>query len=127
MKEMEVKMKKFLSAIALLTAFLLTACDGDEGTIVCTLIEENIETEAIIYVEDEYAVRTVTVEVQYSPDTTEDDLEFLRSLAMEGMEFELEGDYLHTTLTLDFIEIFGEGVPVDDAVEDLESEGYDCN
>lgn len=116
-------MKKFLSVIALLTVVILTACDEDASTFVCTLEYDGIDTETTIYVEDGYAVRTVTEAREYAPDTTEEDLDFIRNLAMEGMEFELDGDYIHTSLTIEF----GEGIPLDEAIDDLEYQGFDCN
>lgn len=116
-------MKKFLSAFALLAVILLTACDDDASTIVCTLEEEEISSETTIHIEDGYVVSTVTESTEYAPGTTEEELDFIRNLAMEGMEFELDGDYIRASFTMDF----EDGIPLDEVIEDLETEGFDCN
>jgi len=126
-------MKKFLGVI-LLSLVVLTACGGDDNggsgteTVVCHLEEMGVDTETTIYVEDGYAVRSVTVAREYAEGATEDDLEFLRSILEDGMEVELDGDYIIVTYSIDFEEDLGEEPqPIDELIEELETfRGFDC-
>ena len=123
-------MKKILGVVALLSIVVLTACGGGGGgseTIVCTLEYEGIKTETTIYAEDGYAVRSVMSIREYNADgANDDDLDLIRDLMGDGVDIEIEGDYVVITHTIDFDED-GDGVPVDDVVGDLEFQGYECD
>jgi len=128
-------MKKFLGVI-LLSLLVLTACNGDDDnggsgsdTVVCHLEYDGVDTETTIYVEDGYAVRSVTVAREYADGATEEDLELLRTFLEDGMEADLDGDYLVVTHAIDFEEDLGEEpIPIDEFIEELETfQDFDCD
>ena len=123
-------MKKILGIIALFSVLVLIACDGDNGgssTIVCRMEHEGVDTETTIYVEDGYAIRTVMEVREYADGVTEDELDLLRDLMGDGVELELDGEYVIITYATDLIEEVGEAAPIDEMIEDLEAQGFDCD
>jgi len=122
-------MKKLLGIVALLSLFVLAACGDDDTTVICRVTYMGVDTETTIYVEDGYAVRSVTEAVEYvGDDFTEDEVDFIRSISDDGVEFELDGSYLVISYTIDFAE-HGEAIPIDEAIADIEDqpEGFVCD
>jgi len=119
-------MKKLLGAVSLLAILVLTACGSDDDTVVCHLETQGVNTETTIYVEDGYAVRSVTVAREYADGATEEDIEFLRELMGDEIDIEIDGDYIVISYEID-LEEFGDTDPIDEVVDELEADGFDCD
>jgi len=128
-------MKKLLGFFAVAAVFTLVACGDNDSTdsgtsantTVCTMEVAGIETVTTIDVEDGYATGSTTEAREYAEGTTEEDLEFVRSMMPDELELRLDGDYIVSSYSIDFVEAHGETVPLDELIEELEAEGFTCS
>ena len=121
------KMRKILGVFALLSIVILTACGGDDtGTVVCGMEYAGVDTETTIYYEDGYALRSVTEAREFAEGVTEEELDLFRDFMDDGVYVELDGDYIVFTYIVEF-EDLGDTPPIEELIEELEFEGFDCD
>ena len=123
-------MKKLLG-VMFVVVVILTGCSGDEGSssTVCRITEGDNETTFTIHESDGDVTSVVTTSSEYIGEWDEEVLEaYLEMFAdMEDFDVQQEGDYLISTMTMDFEEFGDDKVTLDEYIEGLEMMGVVCD